>query len=475
LRKLIEAQQTRWLSLCVFALLVVFVASTAYSWAVATRIESYAHSIAQNSAPGVTELARLTEDVRQMAVAAAGAASEPPNHVRDEVERRRADMALAIQAYRATEDYPGERDLYARVEAVLPAFTVAIDDVLAAHTENAHISGARLVRATDELTAAVGALTRFNADHVAAEGAAIERIRKGSTRTFIVLRAASLLLAVAGLFLATSASREHAMLAERSKQLAEARASELDMFAGRVAHDLRSPLTVIQMRGGAAERSESLEEAHAAVAHILRQSQRMSDMIEALLTFARAGARTEPGHCADIAAVVEEVVSESRTISEDNTVECTVEPVPRAAVACSASVLTVLLSNLVRNATKYIGQGSGESKRVTVRVEERGSAILFEVHDTGPGLPEGSEKIVFEPFVRFGAPAKGIGLGLATVKRLAEGHGGRVGVESSPGRGCRFWFELPPGASSPGSGTQPTAQPFRPSTTRYSPESSVRA
>jgi len=74
--------------------------------------------------------------------------------------------------------------------------------------------------------------------------------------------------------------------------------------------------------------------------------------------------------------------------------------------------------------------------------------VRVEVADTGPGLPPGSEQLVFEPFRRAGnSHLPGLGIGLATVKRIVEAYGGRLGVWSTPGRGSTFWFELPEAAA----------------------------
>lgn len=74
------------------------------------------------------------------------------------------------------------------------------------------------------------------------------------------------------------------------------------------------------------------------------------------------------------------------------------------------------------------------------------AAVRFEVEDTGPGLPPGTEERVFEPFVQLEANRRGregVGLGLATARRLVEAHGGEIGVTSRPALGCCFWFTLP--------------------------------
>ena len=111
-------------------------------------------------------------------------------------------------------------------------------------------------------------------------------------------------------------------------------------------------------------------------------------------------------------------------------------------VKASPGVLTSALSNLVRNAVKYMGDAP--ERRIEVRVFAQGAMTRFEVADTGPGIPANLLDSIFEPYVRANpAAAKGIGLGLATVKRVVVTHGGRVGVQSALGAGSLFWFELP--------------------------------
>jgi signal transduction histidine kinase len=88
--------------------------------------------------------------------------------------------------------------------------------------------------------------------------------------------------------------------------------------------------------------------------------------------------------------------------------------------------------------------GERSTPTVTIRAGVRGLGARVEVEDNGPGLPAEIEKHLFEPYVRgpeTGTP--GLGLGLSTVRRFVEGHGGEVGVRSVPDRGCVFWFELP--------------------------------
>jgi signal transduction histidine kinase len=105
-------------------------------------------------------------------------------------------------------------------------------------------------------------------------------------------------------------------------------------------------------------------------------------------------------------------------------------------------VLASLLSNLLRNAIKHMGTST--RREVLVRILPRHDRVRFEVEDTGPGIPPELLPQVFDPYVRGPRTTEpGLGLGLATVRRLVEGHDGRYGASSREGEGALFWFELP--------------------------------
>jgi signal transduction histidine kinase len=93
--------------------------------------------------------------------------------------------------------------------------------------------------------------------------------------------------------------------------------------------------------------------------------------------------------------------------------------------------------------------GDSKVRRIVVRVTDEQNRVRTEVADTGPGIAPELLPQLFEPYVRGanGEPT-GIGLGLATVKRLAEGHHGRAAVQSKLGEGSRFAFVLPRAGSS---------------------------
>jgi CheY-like chemotaxis protein/anti-sigma regulatory factor (Ser/Thr protein kinase) len=100
-----------------------------------------------------------------------------------------------------------------------------------------------------------------------------------------------------------------------------------------------------------------------------------------------------------------------------------------------------VLQNLVSNALKYTTGG-----RVLVGCRRRGDSLAIEVHDTGPGIPVGKQKLIFQEFQRLesnGASAKGLGLGLSIVERIAQMLGHPIGLRSTPGHGSVFTLTVP--------------------------------
>jgi signal transduction histidine kinase len=241
--------------------------------------------------------------------------------------------------------------------------------------------------------------------------------------------------------------RRYTRLLESQRQLLERRAEELELFADRIAHDVLGPLTglsafvsILDRRLPEAEKNNLRKAMELARNGLMRSNKLVNDLLE----FARAGAGPGDGASAEVTEVLGSVSQELQSLAHESGVELRIElPQESCAVFCRPGVLMSLIENLVRNAIKYTADSP--VRRVTVRAQLKRSSVRVEVLDTGPGLPPGAEALIFEPFVRtLSAEGKpGIGLGLATVKRLATAHEGSVGVESRPGLGCLFWFELP--------------------------------
>jgi signal transduction histidine kinase len=101
--------------------------------------------------------------------------------------------------------------------------------------------------------------------------------------------------------------------------------------------------------------------------------------------------------------------------------------------------ILLVLANLVGNAIRY-GPAGGS---VTVRAVPRDGMLRVEVSDEGPGVPAEYEQAIFDKYVRVpGAAAGGAGLGLFIASEIVHAHGGKIGVDSTPGHGATFWFTM---------------------------------
>jgi signal transduction histidine kinase len=136
------------------------------------------------------------------------------------------------------------------------------------------------------------------------------------------------------------------------------------------------------------------------------------------------------------------VIEETRPLAGSRAIELVTECSAGESLeaACEPVLLTVVVRNLVQNAVKYMPTSG--PRRITVRAVRVRTGIRLEVEDTGDGVPEELRKRVFEAYWRGAHGRPGIGLGLATVRRIVEAHNGRVWIES-PARGSLFRVDLP--------------------------------
>jgi signal transduction histidine kinase len=225
------------------------------------------------------------------------------------------------------------------------------------------------------------------------------------------------------------------------RKAADVRLADLEHFAGRMSHDVRSPLASVSLALDLVKRSPENPRVPQAIDEALATLERVGRLVNGLLTFATAGVRPVDGAGASVGEVLADAVEGARPAALAKHVELRLADMPSANVAASPGVLTSVVSNLLDNAIKYMG--ACRVRRVIVRAKQCGSRMRIEVRDTGPGVPRELAKSIFEPHLR--GPESDlprIGLGLATVRRLCEAHGGAVGMLRLAA-GTLFWFELP--------------------------------
>lgn len=140
------------------------------------------------------------------------------------------------------------------------------------------------------------------------------------------------------------------------------------------------------------------------------------------------------------------VIDDNADMAREKGVSIQAEPSEHAAIVFGVPrLLREAIENYVTNAIKYTPTGGS----VRARVRPVDGRFRVEVSDTGVGIAPSDQSLLFEEFVRVGRATpevkkvRGTGLGLSIVRRIAEEHQGRVGVESEPGRGSTFWLELP--------------------------------
>jgi signal transduction histidine kinase len=221
------------------------------------------------------------------------------------------------------------------------------------------------------------------------------------------------------------------------ESIANARADELDAFAARAAHELRTPLQTMSLALTTLQRGGS----PGALEKALRSANRLRETVDGLLEFARSSASSPGAGSADVQHVVDDVKEDLEQLLSSAYVALEIDVPPGTSVAMPAAHLGTVMRNLIGNALKYASDVP--DARVRIRVSPARNRVHLEVADNGPGIPAEALPRVFEPFFRASSRSVGHGLGLATVRRLVEAHGGMVRISSPPGQGTRVEPDLP--------------------------------
>jgi len=217
-------------------------------------------------------------------------------------------------------------------------------------------------------------------------------------------------------------------------------------FVANISHELRTPLTSVRLfaetlREG---RAESPEEVRECVELLSSESERLSKLVEKLLSWSRleSGRQMLSQERTEVPALLDEIGAAYKAQQLPATYQTELEKdLPPVNVDRDAMAQVVL--NLLHNAVKY----TGDQKRIRLRARRAGRSVAIEVEDNGPGVRQQDRKRIFERFYRaddlLSRKTEGTGLGLAISKKIVEAHGGRIEVDSKMGEGSTFRIVLP--------------------------------
>ncbi|MFP7721526.1 CHASE domain-containing protein [Lysobacter sp. A3-1-A15] len=235
-----------------------------------------------------------------------------------------------------------------------------------------------------------------------------------------------------------------ARVALRTRELSQAN-QELESFAYSVSHDLRAPLRAIDgfSRVLVERYGDRLDDGgRDYLARVRKAASRMGDLIDALLKITRVTRGELKLERIDLSRMALEVVEELRAGSPDHAP--VIEVAPGLEAVADAALVRNLLGNLLGNAWKFTRGSEGPLIVFGSAMREDGEREFY-VRDNGAGFSQEYVDKLFRPFQRLHAQEEfaGHGIGLASVKRIVERHGGSIRAEGVEGKGATFWFTLP--------------------------------
>ncbi len=222
------------------------------------------------------------------------------------------------------------------------------------------------------------------------------------------------------------------------------RNEDLEAFIQAMSHDLRASIRAVMMFAEAIASSETVrlsEDGKQDLERIRWAAQEMRELIDSLLNFSRLGrgeVRYEP---IDLRAYIETCLRNLQAEIRNRNAHIKVRG-KRSIIQADPTLLKIALTNLLSNAIKFVPEG--QEPEIVVSATIKQDLCRIEINDNGVGISQADQQRIFQPFVRVYSEEDfpGIGLGLPSVRKAVELMGGRVGVESTPGQGSRFWIEL---------------------------------
>jgi PAS domain S-box-containing protein len=217
--------------------------------------------------------------------------------------------------------------------------------------------------------------------------------------------------------------------------------AELERFAYVASHDLQEPLRMVSSYTQLLERryKDKLDaDANDFINYAVDGAGRMQELLNDLLVYSRVGTRAKPFKLTDMGAVLGAALDNLQVTIKESKARVSHDSLPT--LMADEGQMVQVLQNLISNAVKFRGE---KSPRIRVSAEQRDSEWVFSVKDNGIGIePQYFDRVflIFQRLHRDEYP--GTGTGLAIAKRIVERHGGRMWIESQPGKGSTFYFSI---------------------------------
>jgi signal transduction histidine kinase len=345
-----------------------------------------------------------------------------------EIERWTRDIEEDSLKYDPMASYPGERKEWNHLQILLRQLP-------------GHITDDRRANAAleDSIDASVDVLVAINAAAGQGNATAMQSAHRQAIWSDVIVGAIVLVIvAVISGWLLRVLSRQRRLVVERVRLLREQNV-ELESFAGRAAHDLRSPMNPIRGYTDLILECPGLPENVTAMAQRIRRAvDRMARVVDDMLALSVSG-RPPAGRSSTavvIAHTLEEMGAELQEVKLETKLGA-------GQVACAEGVLSQILRNLIGNAIKF--RARSRPLRITIETREVGPMIEIVIEDNGIGMDPENAKNAFEPFYRglTDREVPGHGLGLAIVERTTRALGGSCQLWSVPDRSTRIAVRLP--------------------------------
>ena len=374
--------------------------------------------IIQNAQQSIILLDDIRVDARHMAEA----------NDAQEIERWTRDIEEDSLKYDPMATYRGERDEWNHLQRLLRQLS-------------GHLTGDKRARIAleDTIDKSVDDLVAINATAGQGNVTAIQAAHRQAVWSDVVVGAIVVaIVAFISVWLLRVLSRQRRLVVERVRLLHDQNA-ELEAFAGRAAHDLRSPMNPIRGYTDLILECPGLPENLTTMAQRIRRAvDRMARVVDDMLALSVSG--RPPAGRSSTAVVIARALEEMGAELQDIKLET---KLGAGQVACAEGVLSQILRNLIGNAIKFRARSRPLS--ITIETREVGPMVEIAIEDNGIGMDPENAKHAFEPFYRglTDREVPGHGLGLAIVERTTRALGGSCELWSVPDRSTRIVVRLP--------------------------------